>query len=140
MNMPSEKLQNRRVLVVEDHDVNRLVACFELERIGFAVDSVTNGEEACARVKENEYALVFMDCQMPVMDGLTATRNIRESGNLVPIIAMTGSSAESDHERCLDAGMNDSVSKPFEPDDLQRILTRWLASGDDEPAIESVCK
>jgi signal transduction histidine kinase/CheY-like chemotaxis protein/HPt (histidine-containing phosphotransfer) domain-containing protein len=129
-------LHNKIVLVAEDHPVNRLVATSELEEMGFVVHVAANGEEACDLVKRNNYQIVFMDCQMPVMDGYTASRKIRETGNEVPIVAMTANALEGDRERCLEAGMNDYISKPFETGDLQRVVTRWIKTASDEPLID----
>jgi signal transduction histidine kinase/CheY-like chemotaxis protein len=117
-----------KVLVAEDHPVNRLVAASELEEFGLEVQLADNGEEAFSLACKHDYAIIFMDCQMPVMDGYTATRMIRKKGNKVPIVAMTANALEGERERCLQAGMDDYISKPFETSDLERVITRWLTS------------
>jgi signal transduction histidine kinase/CheY-like chemotaxis protein len=119
----------RRVLVVDDNPVNQKVAVRLLERIGLYSDVAGNGVEALRMVREVPYDLVFMDCQMPEMDGYTATREIRrkeEPGQHVPIIAMTAEALSGAREQCLSAGMDDYVSKPVRLDDLSRTSEKWL--------------
>ena len=127
----------QRVLVVDDNPVNQKVAVKMLEKLGCRVDLAGNGMEALAAVCRHEYPLVFMDCQMPELDGLETTRLIRsqEKPNYhLPIIAMTANAMEGDREACLKAGMDDFISKPILPTDLRKILARWLplAGIDDE--------
>jgi two-component system sensor histidine kinase/response regulator len=90
--------------------------------------TATNGLEALERLAVSEYDVVLMDLQMPVMDGFTATARIRANPELenLPIIAMTANAMSGDRERCLDAGMNDHVPKPIDPEELRRVLGRWL--------------
>ena len=118
-----------RVLVVEDNEINRKVMRLQLQRLGYEADAVTNGEEAVRAVTEGAYELVFMDCQMPVMDGYEATRQIRQweraGGHLVVIIAMTAHALAGDRERCLQAGMDDYIGKPIRVPDLEEVLQRW---------------
>jgi PAS domain S-box-containing protein len=117
-----------RVLLAEDDVVNRMLALRLLEKLGCCVDVVGNGREAVAAVARGDYALVFMDCQMPEMDGFAATAAIRqgETGSRrVPIIALTASAMQGDREACLAAGMNDYLSKPLGLGDLERMLRRW---------------
>jgi PAS domain S-box-containing protein len=117
-----------RVLLAEDNPVNQTLAVRMLEKLGCCVDAVGNGHEAVAAVDRAEYALVFMDCQMPEMDGFEATAAIRhgETGSRrVPIIALTASAMQGDREACLAAGMDDYLSKPLRPHDLERMLRRW---------------
>ena len=120
------------VLVAEDHPVNQLVVRKLLEQEGLEVEVASDGEEALARVKERDYIAVFMDCQMPVLDGYAATAAIRagERGADVPIIALTAHAMKGDRERCLDAGMDDYLSKPIHPDELERVLDRWIRGAD----------
>jgi CheY-like chemotaxis protein/HPt (histidine-containing phosphotransfer) domain-containing protein len=135
------------VLVVEDNVVNQKVAAKMLERAGYRVDVVANGREAVEAIARISYAVVFMDCQMPEMDGYEATREIRrreargqrpeahtdaEVAGLaspvsrhVPIIAMTANALQGDREICLEAGMDDYVAKPFRREDLEAVLARW---------------
>jgi PAS domain S-box-containing protein len=117
-----------RVLLAEDNVVNQALARRLLEKLGCLVDVVGNGREAVAAVARGEYALVFMDCQMPEMDGFEATAAIRqgETGSRrVPIIALTASAMQGDRETCLAAGMDDYLSKPLGPRDMERMLRRW---------------
>jgi PAS domain S-box-containing protein len=121
--------RGRRILLVEDDPVNREVALDMLqEGPGLRVDVAVNGAEALERVRAGSYDLILMDMQMPVMDGLTATRGIRclPNGAEVPIVAMTANAFEDDRQRCLDAGMNDHVAKPVAPTALYHALLRWL--------------
>jgi CheY-like chemotaxis protein len=123
--------QNRPVLLVEDNLVNQKVARHFLERCGYAVDLAVNGEEGLRAAFEKEYAFIFMDCQMPVMDGYDATRAIRAKeaelgGNRhVPIIALTAHALDSDREKCLAAGMDDYLTKPIDVNKLQKILSAY---------------
>jgi PAS domain S-box-containing protein len=118
----------RRVLVVEDNEVNQQVTLLSLRRRGFAVDVVGDGAQAVAASKDTAYDLILMDCQMPVMDGFAATAEIqaRDGAAAAPIIAMTASSMAEDRERCRVAGMDDFVAKPVRADELDVVLRRWL--------------
>ena len=120
-----------RLLLVEDNEVNQMVAAEMLQLEGFVVDVVGNGAEALEQVKRNDYDAVLMDVQMPVMDGLQATRAIRRlpNGLRLPIIALTANAMLEDRQMCLDAGMNDYISKPIEPAALKRVLERWFQPG-----------
>ncbi len=120
-----------RLLLVEDNPVNLLVAQKLLSVLGYACDTATNGEAALARLAAAEYDLVFMDCQMPVLDGYSATRRWREQeavrgGRRLPIVAMTANVMAGDRQRCLDAGMDDYLSKPVAREQLDACLRRWL--------------
>lgn len=118
-----------RVLVVDDNPVNQRVAVKMLEKLGCRVDLASNGMEALAAVCRHQYPLVFMDCQMPELDGFETTRLIRSQeppGTHLPIIAMTANAMEGDRERCLEAGMDDFVSKPIMPAHLRAAVDRWL--------------
>ena len=119
-----------RILLVEDNQVNLRVAEFILRGLGYVVDMVGNGKEALGAVAKTKYDAILMDCQMPEMDGYAATIAIRAmegSGAHTPIIALTAHSEESDLDRCLDAGMDDFLTKPIEPDRLQKTLAAWLS-------------
>ena len=121
----------KHVLVVEDNITNQLVALGILKKFGILGDAVANGEEAIAALESIPYDLVLMDMQMPVMDGLEATKQIRDPKSKVinheiPIIAMTANALQGDRERCINAGMNDYISKPVEAQALYGILKNWL--------------
>jgi PAS domain S-box-containing protein len=118
----------KRILVTDDEPVNQEVAKFLLEDAGLVVDTADDGEEAFVMSQKTDYAAIFMDMQMPKVDGLEATRRIRElPGYLVtPIIAMTGNAFTEDRERCFKSGMSDFVIKPFEPDTLFIALLKGL--------------
>jgi PAS domain S-box-containing protein len=134
----SRLFAGRRVLLVEDNEVNRELAQEMLANIGLAVDTAENGEQAVAGVQRTSYDLVLMDCQMPVMDGYVATGKIRDDLHLreLPIIAMTANALASDRERCLTAGMNDHIPKPIDVAVLHATLARWLKPGlDESPAL-----
>jgi CheY-like chemotaxis protein/PAS domain-containing protein len=127
---PTKPKAKLHVLLAEDNLVNQRVARRLVEKMGYTVDVVNNGAQAVAAVRNGTYSLVLMDCQMPEMDGLTATAEIRKlngPGRNIPIIAMTANSMRGDRERCLDAGMNDYVSKPVAFETLNSVLSYWLS-------------
>ncbi len=125
-------LEGARILLVEDNDLNQEVALEMLQQIGLVVELAENGAIALQKLDESwnnkTFDLVLMDLQMPVMDGLTATRAIRQrhEGLELPIVAMTANVMSGDRERCLEAGMNDHIAKPIDPDDLLHKLRRWI--------------
>ncbi|HEX5685612.1 MAG TPA: PAS domain-containing protein [Ideonella sp.] len=129
---PREHLMARhrgaRILVAEDNPVNQDVARQILELAGLEVDVAEDGDQALRMLQERDYALVLMDMQMPVMDGLQATRAIRHHPRWVrlPVVAMTANALGEDRELCLQAGMNDHVAKPVNPDRLYATLLHWL--------------
>ncbi len=127
-----------RVLVVEDNPVNQMVATGLLENLGCSVDLADDGVEAVERLsRPHEYAVVFMDCRMPRLDGFDATRQIRAQeplGQRVPIIAMTASALEGERERCIEAGMDDYLTKPVDAGEVERALRSWA----DLPAAPAV--
>ena len=128
------------VLVVEDNQVNQKVIIRQLQKIGYKADAVGNGIEALEATAKVAFDAILMDCQMPEMDGFTATRHIRlrEKGSGVhsPIIALTANALEGDREKCLDAGMDDYLSKPVKIESLQATLEKWTAvdAEESEPA------
>jgi len=116
-----------RILVVEDNLTNQLVVLAQLEKLGYKADAVSNGAEAVDTVRRGGYDLVLMDCEMPVMDGYEATRQIRASlQSTIPIVSLTADVTSSARERCLSAGMNGYLSKPLELPQLARMLDRWM--------------
>ncbi|MCC7440476.1 MAG: response regulator [Bdellovibrionales bacterium] len=128
---PPAQPRAERILVVEDNAVNQKVVLRMLERLGFRADAVGDGREAVRAVAGLPYDLVFMDCQMPEMDGYEAARAIRAaetvSGALpVPIVALTAHAMKGDAERSVEAGMNDHLVKPLDLDKLERSVARWL--------------
>jgi PAS domain S-box-containing protein len=118
----------RRVLLVEDNPANQTVALLILSRFGCQTDLAGNGREAIAAWAEKQYDLILMDCQMPEMDGFTATREIRKqesNGRRIPIVALTANALEEEKEKCFEAGMDDHLAKPFRKSDLKKILEKW---------------
>ena len=129
------RIRGARVLLVEDNDINQQVASEILAAAGLKVSLANNGQEAVDAVKDDDFHAVLMDVQMPVMDGYTATREIRrweeqfrnpQSAFRIPIIAMTAHALAGDREKSLDAGMNDHVSKPIDPELLFETLLKWI--------------
>ncbi|WP_193615086.1 ATP-binding protein [Nocardioides lijunqiniae] len=118
----------RRVLVVEDNEVNQMVAAGLLEAMGYAVEVAGDGVQALEVLELQDFDAVLMDVQMPIMDGYTATRTLRgreEAGHRVPVIAMTAAAIDGERDRCLDAGMDDFLTKPVDPAALAQTLLRW---------------
>ena len=130
----------RRILIVDDEPVNLEVARFLLEESGLRVDTASDGEDAIAQAQSARYALILMDMQMPKVDGLTATRRIRAIAGYTstPILAMTANAFTEDRQHCLDAGMNDFLTKPFNPDLLFSTLLRWLDRSAPAPTDSSL--
>jgi len=126
-----DPLSSLRVLLVEDNAVNRLLATRLLEKRGHRVAVATNGREALDALENESYDLIFMDVQMPEIDGIEATVAIRErekaNGNHQPIIALTAHAMKGDEERCLNAGMDGYLSKPIRPQELDEILEKYVA-------------
>ncbi len=124
--------QEYKVLVAEDNPANRMVARLILESAGFLVTTVGNGAEALAAVRTGEFALVLMDCRMPIVDGYSAAQQIRrlpEPVGRVPIIALTASAFQEDRDQARAAGMDDFIAKPFEDRELIRQCFRWVQKG-----------
>lgn len=122
------------ILLVEDNETNREVALSIIKKLGYGARVAVNGQEALGMLQEGAYDLVLMDVQMPVMDGLEAARAIRagragEHSSRLPMVAMTAHAFQGDRERCLEAGMDDYISKPFLPRQLAQALEKWLVPG-----------
>ena len=125
---PAADLRDARVLVVEDNPLNQEVATEFLEALGLRVELAEDGAVALQKIQRQPYDIVLMDMQMPVMDGLSATREIRKlpGRQALPILAMTANAMDIDRKRCLEAGMNDHIAKPIEPEQLLDRLRRWI--------------
>jgi CheY-like chemotaxis protein/HPt (histidine-containing phosphotransfer) domain-containing protein len=125
-----------RILLVEDNPTNQFVALKMLEKLGYNADTADNGLEAITALETAAYDLVLMDCQMPELDGFEATRRIRAGAGSalnqhVPIVAMTANALQGDREQCIDAGMNDYISKPVDQGLLAQTLARWAPATSD---------
>jgi CheY-like chemotaxis protein len=118
-----------RILLAEDNAINQLVALKILGKLGYRADAVANGLEVIKALESIPYDLVLMDCQMPEMDGFEATRAMRNLKINIPVVAMTANAMKGDRELCLEAGMNDYLSKPVKPAELAATLERWLRGG-----------
>ena len=121
-----------RLLLAEDNEVNQIVALSQLEALGYPVDAVSNGIEVLEALDRSTYDLVLMDCQMPELDGYETTRRLRRldtSYRDLPVIAVTAHAMKGDREKCLAAGMNDYIAKPFQQKELISVLDRWLPMG-----------
>jgi CheY-like chemotaxis protein len=127
-----QRYSGQRVLVVDDEPINREVALMQLEAVDLATDTAADGVEAVTLARSHSYAAIFMDMQMPNMNGLEATQQIRGLPGYqdVPIIAMTANAFAEDKARCMEAGMNDFLIKPFNPDQLFATLLRALIQRD----------
>lgn len=127
-----QPLPRRRLLVVEDNTVNQQVARGRLEKLGYEVRVAEHGAAALELLQKEQFDLIFMDCQMPVLDGYQTTRRIRQDEENAaepvhtPIIAMTAHALVGDREQCLKAGMDDYVAKPFKTEEIRMVLERWL--------------
>ena len=121
-----------RILLTEDDPINQEVATVMLESMGYEVVVANNGADAVdAMLQDNEFDLILMDCQMPVMDGFNATREIRNNNFNTPIVALTANATEDDKDLCLNAGMDDFLTKPIYQTDLSRVVQQWVARSSD---------
>jgi CheY-like chemotaxis protein len=120
------RFAGRRVLLVEDEPVNRLIARSLLERSGLTVVEAADGAQALELAAAQPFDLILMDMQMPRMDGLEATRRLRQRSAKPPIVALTANAFAEDRRSCLDTGMDDFLAKPFEPAGLEAMLSKWL--------------
>lgn len=127
-----------RILVAEDNPTNQKVAIAQLLKLGFPADAVASGIEALDALQRAPYDVVFMDCEMPVIDGYETTRRIRALGKTdLPIIALTADATAEDRERCLREGMNDYLSKPLQLGRLAEVLNKWLGLATQTEAVEA---
>lgn len=120
---------NARILVVDDYIDNQDLARAILEKMECEVDVAEDGTEALEMIQHSEYDLIFMDVQMPNLDGYDTTRRIRESEmgtKRTPIVALTANALEGDKEKCLKAGMDDYLAKPFRGEDIERVMSQFL--------------
>lgn len=118
-----------RILMAEDNAINQRVGKLILQRAGFNIDLVWDGSEALAAHREQPYDVILMDCQMPSMDGFEASRQIRKMDLKQPvIIAVTANALLGERERCLEAGMDDYLSKPFQAEQLVAVVKKWMAT------------
>jgi CheY-like chemotaxis protein len=121
-----------RILMAEDNAINQRVGKLILQRAGFDIDVASDGNEALAAHRMQPYDLILMDCQMPTMDGFEASRQIRRLELKQPvIIAVTANALLGERERCLEAGMDDYLSKPFQADQLVSVVKKWAFTGRD---------
>jgi len=131
-------LKGKHILLAEDNELNRFLATTILKKYGVIIGDARTGREAVQAVAITPYDLVLMDVQMPVMDGLEATRTIRATGNKIPIIALTANAIKGESDRCKAAGMNDYISKPFEEEKLITVMAYWIQEKMKAPAIENI--
>jgi len=126
---PAKKASAGRILVADDNPTNQLVARLMLEKLGWVVDIAVDGRQACDAAGQQTYALILMDCQMPEMDGLEATRLIRatETTRRTPIIALSAATMAEEREKCYAAGTHDFIAKPISKRQLELTLERWTA-------------
>ena len=133
-----QKLKGCRILLAEDNLTNQEIATAVLQKAGMKVEVVSNGRQAVAKVRENTYDAVLMDIQMPVMDGYEATILIRKHESKIPIIAMTAYAMKDDERKCLEAGMDDYITKPIHQEKLLRTLSQYINNKNtDQPALPS---
>jgi CheY-like chemotaxis protein len=126
----------KRILLVEDEPINREIAQMLLEDVGLVVEIAEDGLAALQLAEKNDYALILMDMQMPKMDGIEATKAIRQlpGHQATPILALTANAFASECERCLNAGMDSFITKPVDPAGLSRILLKYLSRPQDSAA------
>ncbi len=130
--LKSAKAGKHKILLAEDHAANVLITSTFLENLGYSCDVASDGREAVEKAKTGSYALILMDVRMPGMDGLEASRQLRlleKQGSIpgMPIIAITANALSEDREKCLHAGMNDYISKPFTEEELEQTIRKNIS-------------
>ena len=118
----------RRVLLAEDNPTTQSLISILMQQMGLDLAIVDNGQAAIDYLVDKQVDLILMDCQMPILDGFKATAHLRAQGVTTPVVALTAYARTEDEEQCLDAGMNDFLSKPFRQNDLREVLSRWLGA------------
>ena len=140
--LSESKRQGLRILLAEDNAINQKVAVTLLQKAGFSVDVVENGVQAVEQARKGNYNAILMDVQMPIMDGFDATKQIRQmeksSGKHIPIIAMTAHALKGDRQRCLEAGMDDYVSKPIQQAELIEVVEGTTAATREPPVTTGI--
>lgn len=121
-------LKGKRIVVADDNELNRLVASTILQNYGAKILKAANGEEALTAADNNKADLILMDIQMPVLNGYEATKILRDKGDTIPIIAITANAIKGESEKCIAAGMNDYISKPFNEEDFLKKISKWLSA------------
>ncbi len=125
--MADSSLAGKKVLVVDDDDANQYLMQVILEELGCGFEIVANGRDAVEKARTGEFALIFMDLRMPLMNGYDATKAIREFNKDLPIIALTAHAMEWVPSQCYEIGMNDFISKPFNRDKIKEEVLKWLS-------------
>ena len=125
--LTNDFLNGKKIVVADDNDHNRLVASLILQNYGAEIIEASNGEEALSAANSNNPDLILMDIQMPVLNGYEATKILRERGITIPVIAVTANAIRGENEKCIEAGMNDYISKPFKEEDFLNRIAKWLA-------------
>jgi signal transduction histidine kinase/DNA-binding response OmpR family regulator len=122
--------QNPMIMIVEDHQVNQTLFSMIINKIGYSSILADDGQDAVEKANPNELALIFMDIQMPRMNGYEAVQKLRSTGFTIPIIAVTASALSGEKERCMEAGFNDILVKPFKLADIEKMLRQWIDIGE----------
>jgi CheY-like chemotaxis protein len=136
----AHRADNKRILLVEDNPINQKVAMHLLVLLGYSVDLAENGAKALQVIEDGGYAAVLMDLQMPVMDGLAATRAIRNlpsECSRIPIIALTANGLDSERQKCMAVGMNDFLTKPIHKEKFRTALEHWTGSFPSETRLSA---